>query len=259
MILQQYLDFALDAAFQAGRLTLGYFQRNIHVEKKEDTSPVTLADRQAEELLRTLIAQRYPEDGIIGEESGEKTGTSSLTWILDPIDGTRSFIHGVPLYGVLIALVEKGYPLLGVLHFPALGESVYAARELGCFWNGRRVSVSRTHVLETATVVTSGLEHWWDTPDKQCLLAQLVQRTWTQRTWGDAYGYALVATGRADVMVDPKLSVWDTAPLPVVLEEAGGVFTDWSGQVTIYAQEGLGTNPELYEQVRAILQDCTSQ
>ena len=258
MSLQHYLDFALDAAFQAGRLTLGYFQRTIPVEHKEDASPVTLADRQAEELLRTLIMQKYPEDGIIGEEFGEKAGSSSLTWILDPIDGTRSFIHGVPLYGVLIALVEKGYPLLGVLHFPALGESIYAARELGCFWNGRRVSVSHTATLEKATLLTSGLEHWWEEPRKQCVLQRLGQRMGTQRTWGDAYGYALVATGRADVMIDPGLSVWDTAPLPVILEEAGGVFTDWEGRTTVYAAQGLGTNPALYDQVHAIMQECLS-
>lgn len=250
--LQELLEFALDAAWDAGRVTLRYFQTDIDVERKGDASPVTIADRQAEEVLRASIHRHWPDHGIVGEEYETVDGSSNLTWILDPIDGTKSFIHGVPLYGTLVALVDDGEPLVGVAHFPALNETVYAARGLGCFWDGRRARVSTVGDLAEATLLTSGLSHFAP-HGKTGTWQRLLDATGVQRTWGDAYGYALVATGRADVMVDPVMSVWDAAPLQVLLQEAGGHFTDWQGNATIHAGEGIATNAVLFEQVMAIV------
>src|SRR5918992_4317853 len=136
------LDFAVDAAWQAGKITLEYFQTGTPVERKADASPVTLADRRAEEKLREGIQRTFPDHGILGEEFGEVAGRSPYRWVLDPLDGTRSFIQGVPLYGVMMGLEHQGQPVLGVVHFPALGETVYAAKGEGCYWNGRRARVS---------------------------------------------------------------------------------------------------------------------
>jgi histidinol phosphatase-like enzyme (inositol monophosphatase family) len=246
--LRSLLDFALDAAWQAGRITLGYFQAGVAVERKADNSPVTLADRGAEQKLRELIERAWPDHGIIGEELGRRPGRSDLTWILDPIDGTKSFIHGVPLYATLVALADGAGPLLGIIHLPALGETVYAARGEGCYWNGRRARVSGVSDLREATLLASELDTFV-TCGRTAAWERLVTATGIHRTWGDAYGYALIATGRAEVMVDPIVAVWDCGPLQVVLEEAGGTFTDWRGTPTIYGGEAVATNGALFQQV----------
>ncbi|MCC6802695.1 MAG: inositol monophosphatase family protein [Anaerolineae bacterium] len=249
MNLQPLLDFALDASWQAGRITLGYFQTGVAVERKSDNTPVTIADRSAEERLRSLIGTRFPDHGIIGEEYGEQPGSSGLSWIIDPIDGTKSFAAGVPLYGSLLALVEGDRVLVGVAHFPALNETVYAARGLGCFWNGRRARVSSVGSLADSVLLMSDVKGYGD---KTAAWQKLIDSTYIQRTWGDSYGYLLVATGRAEIMLDPKMAVWDCAPFGVIMEEAGGTFTDWQGKATIYAGEAVATNGTLFEQVMAI-------
>ena len=246
--LRSLLEFALDAAWQAGRITLGYFQTGMAAERKADNTPVTIADRQAEQKLRELIGHYWPDHGIIGEEFGRQAGLSDLTWILDPIDGTKSFVHGVPLYANLIALTDGETSLLGVAHFPALGETVYAARGEGCYWNGRRARVSNVSRLEDATLLTSDLNSF-ALYGKAEAWQRLVNATYIQRTWGDAYGYALVATGRAEIMVDPVVEIWDCGPLQVILEEAGGTFTNWQGTPTIHTREAIATNGALFEAV----------
>jgi histidinol phosphatase-like enzyme (inositol monophosphatase family) len=248
-----YLDFALDAAWQAGRITLGYFQAGVAVEHKSDNSPVTIADRSAEQKLRDLIQHSWPDHGIVGEEYGETVGTSGYTWIVDPIDGTKSFVRGVPLYGVLIALTYEHLPIVGVAHFPALNETVYAAREVGCFWDGRRAYVSKVNDLSHATLLSSEVAIKQD-EQKIKGFQRLVEATDVQRTWGDAYGYALVATGRAEIMLDAKMAVWDCGPLQVILEEAGGTFTDWKGTATIYGNDSIATNGLLFDQVMSLVQ-----
>jgi histidinol-phosphatase len=235
------LDFAMDAAWQAGQLTLAHFQTVLAVEWKGDNSPVTAADRGSEQLLRRLIEERFPDHAIIGEEFGETDRDSTYRWIIDPIDGTRSFVRGVPLYGVLIGLEIAGEAVLGVVHFPALREMVAAARGEGCRWNGRRARVSTVESLSQALILYT---------DAAEFARQRRARTWerlqaathTQRSWGDCYGHCLVATGRAEVMLDPVLSVWDAAPLLPILEEAGGTFTDWTGAPTIHGANGMSTN-----------------
>jgi histidinol phosphatase-like enzyme (inositol monophosphatase family) len=245
------LEFALDAVWQAGRITLGYFQAGVSVDRKADNTPVTIADREAEHRLRSLIGRYWPDHSIVGEEYGHSPATSRYTWLIDPIDGTKSFVCGVPLYANLLALLDGDQALLGVMHFPALNETVYAVQGDGCYWNGRRAYVSRVDQLSDAVVLVSGLGEFGD---KTAAWQQLCQATYIQRTWGDAYGYALVATGRAEIMVDPVMALWDCAPLQVILEEAGGTFTDWQGHATIHAGEGLGTNGYLLAPVLRTLQ-----
>jgi histidinol-phosphatase len=244
------LDFAVDAAWQAGKITLEYFQTRIAIDSKADDSPVTVADRRAEERLRELIAARFPDHGILGEEFGEANPGSRARWILDPIDGTASFVRGVPIFGVMVALEIDGDATVGVLNFPALGEMVYAARGEGCYWNGRRARVSEVDDLEDALVLATSVSAM-PTYGRGDAYARLEAASRMQRTWGDCYGYALVATGRAEVMLDPVMNIWDTAALLPILEEAGGTLTDWSGVRTHRAPEALATNGRLFERVLA--------
>jgi histidinol-phosphatase len=270
------LDLAMTVAWTAGRVTLRWFQAGVELERKRDRSPVTVADREAEAVMRERILARFPHDGILGEELGEDPGGSGRRWILDPIDGTRSFVSGVPLYGVMVALEARGEPVVGVLHFPALGETVAAARGLGCRWNGRACRVSETGRLDDAVVVTSGDARLADPSapgeglapastglagdapadalvDRVRAVGRLAGRVDTFRTWGDCYGYALVATGRADAMLDPVLNVWDAAAVRPVIEEAGGVFTDWTGLRSHEAGHAIGTNAALATDLRMAL------
>jgi histidinol phosphatase-like enzyme (inositol monophosphatase family) len=250
--LKPMLDFALEAAWQAGRLTLGYYQSGLAVERKGDSSPVTRADREAEQKLRQMIESAFPDHGIIGEEYGRVEGKSTLTWIIDPIDGTKSFISGVPFYSNLIALTDGEHSLLGVINLPALGEVVYATRGGGCYWNGRPTHVSQTAALADAVLLSSDAYYRRDNGGDAW--ARLCEATYFQRTWGDAYGYTLIATGRADVMIDPYMEIWDAAPLQVIIEEAGGTFTDWKGVPTFHSGEAIATNGRLHEAVLALVQ-----
>ena len=246
--LQTALEFTQQCAWEAGRITLGHFQTGVAIERKTDNSPVTIADKHAEQHIRSRITERWPDHNIIGEEYANKESDSPFTWIIDPIDGTKSFIQGVPLYANLIALTDADGPLVGVANYPALNELVYAARGLGCFWNGRRAQVSSVDQLSDAVLLTSDLNSF-DAGHKANAWQQLINQTYFQRTWGDAYGYALVATGRAEIMIEPHLMVWDAAPFQVIMEEAGGTFTDWQGNPTIHAGEALATNGKLFNQV----------
>jgi histidinol-phosphatase len=249
--LPSVLEFALDAAWQAGRISLAYFQNGVQAERKADDSPVTIADKQAEQRLRELIQHYWPDHGIIGEEFGHQSGSSAYTWTIDPIDGTKSFVQGVPFYATLLALTDGKRPLVGVAHFPALNETVYAMQGGGCYWNGRRTHTTQTTALDQAVVMSS--EVIWADESKQERWMNLAKRTYLQRTWADAYGYALVATGRADVALDARMQTWDCGPLQVILEEAGGTFTDWKGTPTIYGGDAFATNGPLYQQVFEVL------
>lgn len=251
--LSTLLEFAVETAWLAGRVTLAHFQTGIEVEAKSDRSPVTLADRRAEESMRERIARYFPHDGVLGEEFGQVNAAAARRWILDPIDGTRSFVHGVPLYGVLLALEEQGEAVLGVMHFPALSDSVWAARGLGCWWNGRRARVSEVASLQEALICTTDAR-LLESQGRGDAWNRLSARTGLTRTWGDCYGYALVATGRAEAMVDPQLQPWDSAALKPVIEEAGGVFTDWRGDRTHLGGSAVATNALLAGPVRRLLE-----
>jgi myo-inositol-1(or 4)-monophosphatase len=251
--LRQILDFAVEIAHQAGRTTLAYFQASFEVETKTDSTPVTIADRSAEQLLRSRIERRFPGHAILGEEYGA-TGPAgaSCRWILDPVDGTRSFVHGVPLYATLIGVEVDGDPAVGVAYFPALDEMVHAARGLGARWNGRPCRVSSTANLAGATFCYTSVEGFLR-QGRQGALDLLVGATSVQRGWGDAYAHALVATGRIDLAVEPVMNIWDNAPLLPILEEAGGRFTDWTGAPRIDGGDALSTNGLLHDAVLALL------
>lgn len=249
-------DAALGLAIAAGEVTLRHFGSRVADEAKLDGSPVTLADREAETLLRDRIRESFPDHGILGEEFGETRGSSPIRWILDPIDGTRSFMRGVPLYGVLIGIEVEGEPVVGVAHFPALGETVSAARGQGCRWRDGRAGVNDVAELARAVVLTSDSEMTRTSPlcpGWQDLLSEVDYL----RSWGDAYGHALVATGRAEIMIDSVLSPWDAAPLLPILTEAGGRFTDLRGEAGILGGSGISTNGHLHDQVLAILRGDT--
>ncbi len=251
------LQLAVAAARKAGDLTLTYFQRDdLGVEIKADDSPVTVADRGAEQLLRREIAAAFPSDGILGEEFGEQAGTSGYRWILDPIDGTKSFISGVPLYGTLIGVEHEGRSVVGVIHIPGLGETAYAAKGEGAWYvkggaAPRPARVSKKPTLREGLFCTSEVRNFErigrrDAYDKLQAAARI------SRSWGDAYGYLLVATGRAELMVDPMMHVWDCAALQPVIEEAGGTFTDWNGTPTIHATNSIATNGLVLDEVLAV-------
>ena len=224
---------------------------------KADNTPVTIADRGAEELLRKRIEQAYPSHGIIGEEFGEKVGSEPARWIIDPIDGTFSFICRVPLYCVLVGLEWEGEMVAGVIHMPALSETVYAAKGLGCRWdnpnfNARPARVSNVNDLSQARLLHGGAK-LMHRHNKLAAFSRLRDRVFAERGWCDGYAYLLIATGRAEIMLDPVLNVWDTAaPFPVVTE-AGGTLTDWSGNSTHTAPEAVATNGHLFEQVMATI------
>ncbi|MBI2566930.1 MAG: histidinol-phosphatase [Candidatus Schekmanbacteria bacterium] len=247
-------DFAARIAREAGGLVLEHFRRGVRTEWKADASPVTVADREAEVLLRQRIGERFPADGVLGEEGGEHLGTSGRRWVLDPIDGTKCFICGVPLFAVLVALEVAGAPVVGACFLPGLDEMVAASQGGGCFWNGASCHVSPTARLEEATVIYTELRTF-DASGPAAVRARqaLASRARLMRGWGDAYGYALVATGRADVMVDPALYPWDCAPLIPILAEAGGRFTDWSGRETHHGGNGFATNGILHGEVLELL------
>ncbi|MEM1201624.1 MAG: inositol monophosphatase family protein [Acidobacteriota bacterium] len=243
--LEALRDLAVDLAWRAGRRTLAYFQAGVEVEAKADGTPVTRADREAEALLRREIRSRYPDDALRGEEYDDEAGSTGWTWVLDPIDGTKSFVHGVPFYSVLVAVCEGTRPVVGVIHLPGLGETVAAHRGGGCWWNGRRARVSETPRVAEALVVTSDFpgSEQAHTPTRLYDAARL------RRTWGDAYGYAMVATGRADVMIDPEVAPWDVAAVQPVVEEAGGRFTDLGGTASPWNGNAVATNGHLHDEV----------
>lgn len=222
---RKIMDDAVGLARAAGELTLHWFtSKTIPVKPKADGTPVTPADKTAEHYIRRELAALYPGDAVIGEEDGLQPGSSGRTWIIDPIDGTKAFIHGVPLFSNLIACYDEHGPAIGVVNLPALGQTLWAGRGLGCHLDGEEVHVNHNADLSRGWICTSGFEDW---PGDA--LTRITAAGPTLRTWGDAYGFVLVATGMIDAMVDPVVSLWDIAPMPVVITEAGGRFTDVTG------------------------------
>jgi histidinol phosphatase-like enzyme (inositol monophosphatase family) len=254
--------FALQLATAASRETLKYFRTSAYqVERKSDRSPVTLADKQAEQLVRHMIAAQYPGDAVLGEEFGSVPGQSEFEWIIDPIDGTKSFISGVPLYSTLIGMTQNGQPSIGVIAIPAMNEVVVAAHGLGA-WYGQsdpgassswplplhRTSVSRQSNLADGLFVVSQADNF---AHRNAMAAyhELEREAYVTRSWGDGYGYLLVATGRAEVMVDPIVNPWDVAAVAPVIVEAGGKFSSWSGTFDIRAGHCIGSNGLVHARV----------
>ncbi|MFL5574496.1 MAG: histidinol-phosphatase [Gemmatimonadaceae bacterium] len=251
---QTLLQAVADLARLAGDVALGYYRRAVAVETKSDGSPVTAADRDAERAAREWIDARFPDDGILGEEFGAVRVGARRRWILDPIDGTKSFVRGVPLWGTLVAVAEGETVLAGAAYFPPVGELVCAAPGEGAWWNGARCAVSSVASLGAATVLTTD-DRFPERPARRAAYAGLAARTAVARTWGDCYGYLLVATGRAEAMLDDVVSPWDTAALQPIVTEAGGVFTDWSGAATAFGRDAVATNAALADEVRRLLRE----
>ena len=239
-------------AVAAGRVALQYFGRGVQVDTKADGSPVTVADRRAEETARAEILMRLPDDGIVGEELGETNPGARRRWFVDPIDGTKSFVRGAPLWGTLVGVMEGDVVIAGGIHCPVTEELVIAARGEGCWYNGARARVSGVASLDAATVLTTD-ERFRERPERAGPWRRLSHAAAVSRTWGDCFGYLLVATGRAEAMVDPILSPWDAVALQPVIEEAGGVFTSWSGEHTALGGDAIATNGALGDVVRAVL------
>lgn len=254
--LQELKDAAVEFAKAGGKSTLNYFKKSFQLEFKSDDTPVTNADRNAEKVIREMIKKHYPGHGIIGEEFGRENENSDIVWVLDPIDGTQSFIHGIPFYTTLIGILVKGQPEVGVIYAPALDELVAAGTGLGCTLNGTEIETRKCEDLSKATFLTTDVttyeDHGFQKP-----LESLLNLTRIHRTWGDAYGHMMVAAGRADIMIDPILSIWDAAALLPVLSEAGGSFTDVHGQKTIETGNAISTNKTLAKQIIPLFDDVS--
>jgi len=246
---QSTLDTAVAILRAAGERTLRWFRADdLEVQRKGDGTPVTAADVDAERFLREQLAEAFPDDGVLGEEEAPTPGTSGRRWILDPIDGTKAFTCGVPLYSNLLALEDEHGIAIGVINLPALGEAVWAGRGLGCWSDRGPARVNDQATLEGAYIMSSSFTRW-----PMASLEKLDSAGAILRTWGDGYGYALVATGRAAAMVDPIVAPYDIGPMPVLLAEAGGRFTDLAGEVRIDTGSGLATNGHLHDELLALL------
>ena len=248
----EWMQAAEEAARVAGKVALAHYRRGVVVETKGDGTPVSEADRQAEEAVRAWLEARFPKDGILGEELGTTRPEARRRWLVDPIDGTKTFVRRVPLWGTLVALVEGEQVLAGAAFFPAVEEMVVAARGGGCRWNGEPARVSELARLSEATVLATD-ERFARNALQRRRWSRLVEQAAQSRSWGDCYGYLLVATGRAEVMVDGAMAPWDAAALQPIIEEAGGVFTDWTGRPSAFGGDTIATNRALSGAVRGLL------
>jgi histidinol-phosphatase len=247
-----YMNAVAEVATLAGNVARRYYGKRPEVRLKEDGSPVSAADYDAERSAREWIEKNFPSDGIIGEELPPTRESAKRRWVIDPIDGTFTFLQTVPLWGTLVAVMEGESVIAGAAYFPALAETVVAAPGKGAWWNGSRTVVSEVSDLSSARLVTTDARFKRD-PTRRDRWLRLQDGAQAMRTWGDCYGYLLVATGRADVMVDDVMSVWDAAALLPVITEAGGAFTDWKGRTTAFGGDAIATNSRLAGAVRAIL------
>lgn len=234
---------AIEAAYAGGRRAMAHYNNRVEVEIKSDGSPVTLADKQSEEMILKIIRDRYPQSDILSEESGQSGPKGAgLRWIIDPLDGTKTFITGAPLWGVMIGAELNGKAVAGAVYFPALDDMISAGTGLGCHWNGRRTKVSTVSDISQAVILTTD---WPRAQRRSTAFETIAKQSKLTRTWGDCFGHCLVATGRADAMLDPILNPWDCAPLLPILQEAGGHFVTWKGEPTIWGPDGISVNAGL--------------
>lgn len=245
---------AEEIAREGGDRTLDFFKKSFDLEYKKDNSPVTDADREAETVIREAIRTQFPEHGIIGEEFGIEGEGRDIVWVIDPIDGTQSFIHGIPFYTTLIGILFKGIAKIGIVYAPALNEMLVASKGAGTYLNGKSCSVRPCDDLSMATFLTTDIEHI-RTYNFEKPFEELLMKTRIHRTWGDAYGHLMVATGRADIMFDPILNLWDAAALLPVVTEAGGSFTDVSGSESIETGNAISCTMELRQHVLNMFSD----
>ncbi len=248
--LGELLQIARRAADIARDVIMPLYASGTAVELKADRTPVTIADRNAETAMREFLARECPQHGILGEEFGETAGDGRHRWILDPIDGTKSFMHHVPLFGTLIALERDGEPVVGVIACHAAGETASAAKGMGAFLNGQPARVSDVATIDEATLSMTSYARTAGKHPKG--FDSLVSRCKLARAWGDCYGYLMVAAGRAEIMLDPDMSIWDAAALYPVITEAGGAFSTWDGTPGV-GDSVVATNGALHAEVISAL------
>jgi len=245
-------EVALTAAHEAGQFALGYFDQGIAVEWKPDASPVTMADKGAEQLLRKTLLGKFPNDGFLGEEFGDTLGSSGYRWIIDPIDGTRSFVRGIPIWATLVGLEYKGELIAGVVYIPAWKQTFRALRGDGAFRDERKIRVSDVNTIDKAHVYYSSIS-WFNKSghDKQFL--NLVSLTERQRGFGDFYGFVMIAQGSGEIMVEHGVHAWDLGALVPIVEEAGGKLTAWDGKLDIEKPDVLASNGLLHDEALKII------
>jgi histidinol-phosphatase len=245
-------ELAQDAARQAGDLARGYYETVLQVEKKADQSPVTIADRNAEQLIREIVKRHFPTDGFLGEEFGDEPGSSGFRWVIDPIDGTRSFVRHIPIWATLIGLEYRDEQIGGIAYLPVFGQMYRALRGDGAFLDSRRIHVSQTATLGESLMCYSSIR-WFRKAGRENTFLELVAKTERQRGFGDFYGFVLLAEGACDLMLEHGVHEWDVSALKAIVEEAGGMFTDWSGNPTTKTPDVLATNGKLHDATLAIL------
>ncbi len=243
--------FSKYLADESGKIIRNYFRTHISVDSKADESPVTIADKTAEEKMRELIMKEYPQHGIIGEEFGTHNETAEYKWILDPIDGTKSFITGTVTFGTLIALTKNGEPILGVINQPVLNEFLIGDN-ISCELNGVKTEVRTCASLSEATLLTTdhlNIKKYQDAKK----FDELIHRVKLYRNWGDCYGYYLVATGYADIMIDPIMNIWDSAAVIPIIRGAKGIITDYHGNDAVKGESIIAANPEIHQEITRML------
>jgi histidinol-phosphatase len=245
-------DLAVPTALRAAQLALSFFDNNVAVEWKKDQSPVTLADREAEQLLRKTLLGAFPDDGFLGEEFGDHPGTSGFRWIVDPIDGTRSFVRGIPIWGTLVGLEHHAEQIAGIVVAPALCHSWRALKGDGAYRGDRRIHVSDVTELSQATMFYTNLS-WFERAGKRDQFLRLAARTQNQRGYGDFWGHMLIAQGSGELMVEAGVHVWDVAAVKPIVEEAGGRFSDWDGKPDIHRPDVVISNGKLHETALGVL------
>jgi histidinol-phosphatase len=243
---------AIETAGTAAQVALRYFDTALRVEWKADQSPVTVADRETEQVLRQALLGAFPGDGFLGEESGDQAGSSGFRWIIDPIDGTRNYVRGIPLWGTLVGLEYKGEQIAGVVVSPALGQTWRALRGDGAWRNDQPIRVSDIDRMDEAMVFYSSLSWFWKARRHDAFL-ELTLRTERQRGFGDFYGFVLVAQGSGELMVEYGVHSWDVAALKSLVEEAGGRFSDWEGGTSIDRPDVVVSNGKLHDEVLSLL------
>lgn len=253
---QNRYEVAVEAARKAGDLARAYYETTFDIESKADNSPVTIADRQAEQLIRALVTQHFPDDGFLGEEYGDQPGASGFRWVIDPIDGTRSFVRHIPIWATLVGLEYRGEQIGGVAYVPVFGQVYRALRGDGAFVNDRPIRVSDVGTLADSLMCYSSIR-WFQAAGREQTFLELVRRTQRQRGFGDFYGFVLVAEGACDLMLEHGVHTWDVAALKAIVEEAGGTFTDWGGTPTTETPDVLASNGKVHAEALAILRGTT--
>ncbi|VTR99881.1 inositol monophosphatase family protein [Tuwongella immobilis] len=246
-------ELAIEAAHQAGKLAMSYFEHPLEVERKSDDSPVTIADRSAEERIRGLVSKFFPQDGFLGEEYGDQPSSSGFRWIIDPIDGTKSFVRGIPIWATLIGLEYRNEQIGGVVYIPTFDQTFHALKGNGAYRDSKRIRVSSVTDLSQSVLAYSSMG-WFQRAGKADCFLKLYGDTGRQRGFGDFYGFVLVAQGAVDLMVEHGVNPWDVAATKVLVEEAGGRFTDWDNEPTIHRPDVLASNGQLHARVLTYLQ-----